>query len=44
MFNVRLAGQMSVHLADAGDVFDGVVFCAVLSPRDVLIRSGTELS
>ena len=27
---------MAVHLAVAGDVFDGVLFCAVLFPRDVL--------
>ena len=26
----------AVHLAVAGDVFDGVLFCAVLFPRDVL--------
>ena len=34
MFNVRLAGvwEMAVHLAIAGDVFDDVLFCAVLSP------------
>ena len=25
----------SVHLAVAGDVFNGVLFCAVLFPRDV---------
>ena len=28
--------KMVVHLAAAGDVFDGVLFCAVLLPRDVL--------
>ena len=27
---------MVVHLAVAGDVFDGVLICAVLVPRDVL--------
>ena len=27
---------MVVHLAVAGDVFDGVLFCAVLFPPDVL--------
>ena len=27
---------MAVHLAVAGDVFDVVLFCAVLFPRDVL--------
>ena len=40
MFNVRLAGdplwKMAVHLAVAGDAFDGVLFCAVFFPRDVL--------
>ena len=35
---------MAVHLAVAGDVFDGVTFCAALFPRDVLMRSGIELS
>ena len=34
MFNVRLAGdyqyEKPVHLAVAGDVFDDVLFCAVL--------------
>ena len=25
MFNVRLAGEMAVHLDVAGDVFDGVL-------------------
>ena len=29
--------EIAVHLAVAGDVFDAVLFCAVLfSPRDVL--------
>ena len=27
---------MAVHLAVAGDVFDGVLFCAVVFPQDVL--------
>ena len=27
---------MAVHLAVAGDDFDGVLFCPVLFPRDVL--------
>ena len=27
---------MAVHLAVASDVFDGVLFSAVLSPQDVL--------
>ena len=36
MFNVIIAGdllygrEMAVHLAVAGDVFDSVLFCAVL--------------
>ena len=32
---------MAVHLAAAGDVFDGVLFCAVFFPTRCL---GTELS
>ena len=41
MLNIRLAGdhlygEMPVHLAVAGVVFDGVMLCAVLFPRDVL--------
>ena len=36
---------MTVHLAVAGDVFDGVLFYAVLFSHDMSwIRSGTELS
>ena len=35
---------MAVHMAVAGDVFDGVLFCAVLFPRDVLDEIRTELS
>ena len=36
---------MVVHLAVAGDVFDGVLFCAVLFSQEMSwIRSGTELS
>ena len=33
---ICLASQMAVHLAVAGDVFDGVLFCAVLSPMRCL--------
>ena len=36
MFNIRLAGEMAVHLAVAGDVFYSVLFCAGLFPRDLL--------
>ena len=40
MFNVRLAGdhawEMANHLAVAGDVFDGVLFCAVFFPTRYL--------
>ena len=41
MLNVRLAGdhlygKFAVHLAVAGDVFDGVFLCCPFSPRDVL--------
>ena len=36
MLNVRLAGEIAVHLAVAGDVFDGVFICCPFSPRDVL--------
>ena len=37
MFNVRLASghlykEMALYLAVTGDVFDGVLFCAVLFP------------
>ena len=35
MFNVRVA-DMAVHLAVAGDVFDGVLLCAVLFSRSCL--------
>ena len=36
---------MVVHLVVAGDVFDGVLFCAVLFPTGCLgMKSGTELS
>ena len=36
---------MAVHLAVAGDVFDAVLFCAVLFSNDMSwMRSGTELS
>ena len=46
MFNVRLAGDhlYSVHLAVAGNVFDGVFLYYPFSPRDVSMKSGTELS
>ena len=41
MLNVRLAvdhlyWEMAVHLAVACDVFDGVLFCAVLFPTRCL--------
>ena len=40
VLNVRLAGDHlygeAVHLAVAGDVFDGVFLCCPFSPRDVL--------
>ena len=41
MLNVRLAddhlyGKIAVHLAVAGDVFDGVFFVLFFFPRDVL--------
>ena len=36
---------MAVHLVVAGDVFDGVLFCAVHFPHEMSsMRSGTELS
>ena len=36
---------MAVHLAVAGDVFDGVLLCAVLVSHEMSwMRSGTELS
>ena len=35
---------MAVHMAVAGDVFDGVLFCAVLFPEMSWMRSGIELS
>ena len=41
MFNFRLGPpvwEMAVHLAVAGDVFDGVLFCAVLFPTRCLRR------
>ena len=31
MLNVRLAGEIAVHLAVAGDVFDGVFMCCPFS-------------
>ena len=38
MFNVRLAADQlsAIHLAVAGDIFDGVLFCAVLFPMRCL--------
>ena len=37
--------EMAVHLALAGDVFDGVLFCAVFFSHEMSwIRSGIELS
>ena len=42
MFNVRLADdhlygwEMAVHMAVAGNVFDGFLFCAVLFPTRCL--------
>ena len=37
--------EISVHLAVAGDVFDGVIFCAVLFSHEMSwMRSGNELS
>ena len=49
MLNVRLAGdhlygKIAVHLAFAGDVFDGVFLCCLLSHDMSWMRSGTELS
>ena len=36
---------MAVHLAVAGDVLDGVLFCAVLFPHEMSwMKSGTESS
>ena len=32
MFNVRLDGEISIHLAVAGDVVDGDLFCAFPFP------------
>ena len=39
MFNVRLAGEMAVHLAVARDVFDGFLSCAVFFPQDNMYLS-----
>ena len=44
MLIVRLAGDQSkiaVHLAVAGDVFDGVYLCCPFSHEMSLMRSGT---
>ena len=38
MFNVRLASDYAVYLAVASDVFDGVLFYAVLFPTRCLGR------
>ena len=36
---------MAVNLAVASDVFDGVLFCAVIFPQEMSsVRSETELS
>ena len=36
---------MAIHLAVAGNIFDGVLFCAVLFPHEMSsMRSRTELS
>ena len=37
---------MAVHLAVAGDLFGGILFCSVLFPFNEMswVRSGTELS
>ena len=44
MLNVRLTDKMIIHLVVAGDVLNGVLFCAVPFPRGVLdeIWDGTE--
>ena len=36
MFNVRPVWKMAVYLAVAGDVFGGVLFCAVPLPTRCL--------
>ena len=47
MLNVRLAGdhlqvwEIAVHLAVAGDVFDGVFLCCPFSHEMSWMRSGT---
>ena len=41
MLNVRLAGDIAVHLAVAGDVFDGVFLCCSFSQEMSWMRSGT---
>ena len=42
MLNVRLAGDhLYVHLAVAGDVFDGVLLCCPISHEMSWMRSGT---
>ena len=45
MLNVRLAGdhlcEIAVHLAVAGDGFDGVFLCCPFSQEMFWIRSGT---
>ena len=36
MFTVSLVWEIAVHLAVAGDVFGGVLYCAVLFPTRCL--------
>ena len=40
----HLYGQKAVHLAIAGDVFDGVFLCCPFSQETSWMRSGTKLS
>ena len=49
MLNVRLAddhlyGKIAVHLAVAGDIFDGVFLCCPFSHEMSWVRSETKLS
>ena len=41
MLNVRLAAEIAVHLAVAGDVFGGVCLCCPLSQEVSWMRSGS---
>ena len=41
MLNDRPVWEIAVHLAVAGDVFDGVFWCCPLSHEMSLMRSGT---